>query len=202
MALPQFGRQAPGPQEEGPALPPSRKPELRVAKNLYHRHLLRRFASIAAATLLALLVIYLCFAATLLRVLPSTTTAPLPVKNSTVLGGIAPPGTLLVVNRRSKQGDSMVDYLKQSLLPQSDVAVGRVAAGPYGRVVWAPGVPLQVDGKPVKVTLPQDPRRALSNGQYLKDMYVMECVEGACVPGEAFLLPADNIYGQPLTKKG
>ena len=180
--------------EKAPSVPVQRQPQIRVAKNVYRKQIMRRILKGFSYAFLALFAVYLCFAVTIIRVIPSYgDLGPTPVKNITYPGGLLPAGAKVVVNFKEAQGASALDHLKQSVSPTKDAAVVEVIGGPTGRITWAEGGLTTLDGAPVPVTVAEKP-----SGEFLVKQYLVKCVKGACTPGEGLIISADNIYGQPL----
>lgn len=174
--------------------PAKRTPQIRVAKNVYRKQIFRRLAKAFTYTFLGLLGVYLCFAATIIRVIPSYgDLPPTPVKNITYPGGLIPPGAQVVVNLKEAQGNGGLDHLKQALLPTKDAVLVEVVGGPHGRIAWAESGLVTLDGAPVNVTLKEKPA-----SEFLTKQYLVKCIDGPCVKGEGFIISASNIYGQPL----
>lgn len=179
---------------KAPAPAAKRTPQIRVAKNIYRKQIFRRVLKGFGYTFLALFAVYLCFAVTIIRVIPSYGELPLtPVKNVTYPGGIIPPTAKIVVNLKSAQGQGGLDHLQQAVLPTKDAALVEVIGGPNGRITWAESGLVTLDGAPVPVTLKQKPE-----GEFLTKQYLVKCIAGPCVKGEGLIVPAGNIYGQPL----
>lgn len=174
--------------------PAKRTPQIRVAKNVYRRQIVKRLLKAFTYTFLALLGVYLCFAVTIIRVIPSYgDLPPTPVKNITYPGGILPPTAKVVANLKQEQGDGGFDHLKQAVMPTQDAVLVEVLGGPHGRISWAESGLITLDGAPVDALLKEKPE-----GEYLTKQYLVKCIEGPCVKGEALIIPAGNIYGQPL----
>lgn len=172
-------------------------PQIRVAKGVYRRFIASTFASFLGWTLVALVVVYACFAVTIMRVLPTDTNLGfIPVKNITYPGGIVPEGELIVANTSASQGDGLLDRMRQAVVPSASTVLVKVKAGPYGRVAWAPSGLTTVDGKSLGIILRKDPETKLLNKQYIG-----ECLGGACEVGEGVMIPEGNIYGEPLKKR-
>lgn len=191
------GKPAPAASKAGGSSKPKAKPQpqIRIAKNVYWRNAFKRLASVFSFLILTVVVIYLCFAVTILRVVPTTTDLGfVPVKNNTHPGGVAPPGSKLLMDLKEPQDEGMLSHVKQAFLMHSDVALVEVVAGPYGKMNWAPGGLVTVDGLPVPVLLEERPQE-----EYLKGEYLVVCLGGACVEGEGLLLPASHIIGEPIS---
>lgn len=157
--------------------------DIRVAKSVYRRNAAKRVCGIVGIALLALVVVYLCFAATIIRFLP-TTKGPVAVKNATFDGGIAPQGSTVVINTASPVKDDIGSHMLQALTLQNNVATVKVEAGPTGkinsRLIGSPG------GKFGAVDV---------DGVFLKNQYVVTCLDG-CDGSE--IVDAHQIYGEPL----
>lgn len=175
-----------------------RRPQVNVSKSVFYRAAVHKFFKIFSYVLITVIAIYVCFAATIIRFLPTDNFDDLknlfvPVKNQTFEGGHIPVGKQVVVNLVEKQGKSTFDRLKQAFWINKDVAVVEVHAGPVGRITWAETGLITVDGKPMGVTLETAPE-----GEYLNNEYLVACISGACNVGEGMIISAENVYGEPL----
>lgn len=173
---------------------PKKTPQVRIARSTYSNLLATKILKAAGIGLLLLTVIYVCFAATIVRVLPTTTIGLMPVKNVTFPGGLIPAGEKVVVDMEGDQGSSIVDYLKQSFVPSDSAALVRVEAGPWGNFSWNNGVVIY-DEEIVPMAMPNKPESNL-----LENSYLVTCLEGACVPGQGYVVHSLQILGQPLAK--
>lgn len=157
--------------------------DIRVAKGVYRRNAAKRVCGIVGVVVLALVVVYLCFAATIIRFLP-TTKGPVAVKNATFDGGIAPQGSTVVINTASPVKDDMGSHVLQALTLQNNVATVKVEAGPTGkinsRLIASPG------GKFGAVDV---------DSEFLKNQYIVTCLDGCDGSG---VVGSDQIYGEPL----
>lgn len=169
-------------------------PQIRVAKTAYYKQISRKISRGLLAMLGIVLVIYICFAATIIRVIPTNTEmGAVPVKNSTFPGGIAEVGTEMVVSMSTPQAEGTLDRLKQSVLISTDAALVKVVAGPDGTLSWAETGLITVDGERVPVRVMNQPE-----GPYLVNEYIVECLEGACQRGHGYIVGADQVYGEPF----
>lgn len=180
-----------------------RSPTIRVANTTFAKIVFLKTMKSLGIFLAIILLVYVCFAATILRVVPTSEAGLIPVKNITFTGGIVPPGREVVVDTEEPQGSGIFDRLKQSFVPNSNAAVVRVVSDPIGKLKWVQPNILMVDGEPVGVPMsPLDkdgnPRDFSGDNGFLKDEYVAECIKGACVEGEALIIPSENIMGIPL----
>lgn len=171
--------------------------EVRVAKSIHRSLLRKRLVSIASLSVAALVFIYLCFAATIMRVVPTATPlGAVPVKNMVYQGGRIPSGQTILADTERELKDGPLDMLMQAFVPSASSVLLRVEAGPYGKVSGVPGGLVTVDGAPLGGTLEKFPSRG-----YLRDQYVGQCVGGACAPGEYLIIKHNGVYGQPLLKE-
>lgn len=173
---------------------PKKTPQVRIARSTYSNLLATKILKAAGIGLLLITIIYLCFAVTIVRVLPTTTIGLMPVKNVTFPGGLIPGGENVVVDIEDKQGSTMVDYLKQSFIPSDSAALVRVEAGPWGNFSWNNGVVIY-DEEIVPMAMPNQPEDTK-----LENSYLVTCLEGACVPGQGYVVHSLQILGQPLAK--
>jgi len=181
-----------------------KEPEVRITKGMYGRLISRRIFQILSFAGLAIIILYLCFAATWLRIVPTTSGSGLvPIKNVTYEGGILPPGAQILVDTEEAQGTNVLDRLKQSFTPRSNAAVVEVVAGPYGEMTWASPEILTVNGEPIGYPFPADSEGKSpinSEDPFLKNQYVVVCISGDCNVGEAFIIDKEHIYGSVLTR--
>jgi hypothetical protein len=173
---------------------PKKTPQVRIARSTYSNLLATKILKAAGIGFLLVAVIYLCFAVTIVRVLPTTTAGLIPVKNITFPGGLIPAGETVVVDMENQQGSTMVDYLKQSFVPNTNASVVKVEAGPWGNFNWNNGV-VVYDEEIVPMAMPEKPAETT-----LENSYLVTCVEGACVPGQGYVIHTLQILGQPLSK--
>lgn len=186
----------------GEAVVPSRTPQLRVAKSAYRKILLKRIAAILGYSLVGVFIIYLCFAATIMRAVPTTSGSGLVlVKENTFHGGIIPENVPILVDTKTEQKNDLVERLKQAFVPSKNAAVVKVVAGPHNSISWVASGLVTVDGALTKVHLEQQPLDADNSAKTkLRDEYLTVCVSGDCIPGEGVIVPAKNIYGLTLNK--
>lgn len=177
-------------------------PQLRIARGAYGRLLLKKILSIIVITFACVFVLYICFAATIVRFVPTTSGAGIVlIKNPTYDGGIVPVGEVVLVDTQDVQQKSIVGHLKQAFVPNGSAAKVSVVAGPYGKIDWAePGV-LTVDGEIINAPMPsRDGKSPIGDTEYLNDQYVGICLEGNCIKGEAIIIESSHIMGVPLDK--
>jgi hypothetical protein len=173
---------------------PKKTPQVRIARSTYSNLLATKILKAAGVGFLLIAVIYLCFAVTIVRVLPTPTAGLIPVKNITFPGGLIPAGETVVVDMQNQQGSTMVDYLKQSFVPNPNAAVVRVDGGPWGKFQWNNGV-VVYDEEIVPMAMPNQPESTK-----LENKYLVTCLEGACVPGQGYVVHSLQVLGQPLVK--
>jgi hypothetical protein len=185
--------------------------QVRISYSAVAKLVAKRFVFAVAAVFVAVLVLYVCFAATLLRVVPTLDGAGMvPVKNMTYEGGVIPEGEVILVNRYEAQEGDIFSHLRQAFVPAEGAMVVQVHAGPYGKMDWTEPDILSVDGKPVNapvtaVMVPESdkigaekvPTSPIADREdpFLKSEYVGQCLAGACAEGTGVLFHQDNIYG-------
>lgn len=181
-----------------------KEPEIRITKGMYGRLIYRRMIQVIGFGLLTALVLYLCFAATWVRVVPTLSGAGfVPLKNVTYEGGFLPSGAQVLIDRSEPQGNKIQNRLKQAFVPSSTAAKVEIIAGPYGELKWAAPNILTVDGKPIGAPYPanNEGKNPIDiEDPYLKNQYVAVCISGACTPGEALIFEQDYVYGSLLKK--
>jgi len=171
---------------------PKKNPQVRIAKNTYSNLLATRLLKAFGLVFLGIVLVYVCIALTIFRVIPTTSAGLIPVKNLTYSGGLIPSGEVIMVDMNAPQGTEILDRAKQAFIPTSTAAVVKVEAGPWGNFEWNSGV-VTFDEKILTLTMPEDP-----GTDKLESQYLVTCVEGACTPGEGYIIPANQIMGQPL----
>lgn len=180
--------------------PTNKQPKLRVAKSAYHKVLLKRIAAILGYTLIGAFIVYLCFAATIMRAIPTLSGAGVvAVKENTFHGGIIPEGVDILANTTSEQDSDLLGRLKQSFVPSENAAVVRIVSGPYNSIGWVASGIVTIDGNMTEVSLAEQPLNEDGTvKKKLKNEYLTVCVEGDCTPGEGVIIPQENIYGLTL----
>lgn len=164
---------------------------IRVAQGTYQKTLLKKFLTQVLVACFGVLLVYLCFAATIIRFVPSSAGVIL-VKNNTYPGGEIPHNAEVLIAPGVEVGDSMIDRLRQSLIPARPSALVSVKAGPIGEVKWTGGV-LSVKGEPLDIPFAMDP-----DINFLDNQYIGVCISGDCVPGGPVIFSADDLLGVPL----
>lgn len=171
-----------------------RQPDVRIAKNVYRSSVVGTLLKVFWFALAAFFIVYTCFAATLVRIVPSMSLGPVPVKNMTYPGGTAPAGAALLVSTEKPQGTGMQDRLAQAFIPTERTALVTVVTGPTGKLAVDAKGGVSVGGKAMGVTL-----KDASKKEYLMNEYIVTCRAGDCTTGSSFIVPADRIYGTALS---
>lgn len=179
-----------------------RERQLRVSKGAYNKTIIKRIFGIFLAVISSLLIIYLCFAFTLMRFLPTSDFKMIPVKNITYSGGIVPVGNDIVVDLSGeKHGKNFIDRVKQTFVPTKQTAVVKVVAGPNGKLEWNKPNIISVNKKVLPISMPLDNNGNLpfdEKDPYLRDEYIVTCVSGDCGEGFSTIISSDSILGDPL----
>jgi hypothetical protein len=161
---------------------------------------LKRIFSILGYSVLGAIIIYLCFAATIMRAVPTLSGAGIvPVKENTFRGGHVPAGETMLVDTAVEQKNSYGERLKQAFIPSDTAAVVKVVAGPYNSISWIASGMVTVDGTLTDVHLAEQPLDENQKAKTkLRDEYLAVCITGACAPGEGIIVSQKNIYGLTL----
>jgi len=170
-------------------------PQVRIAKSTYGSLLATKLLKGFLFGLTALVVLYLCFAVTIVRVLPTTSIGLTPVKNITYPGGLIPAEEVVVVDMVESHGSEIVDHFMQSVTPNGNVAKVRVEAGPWAKFSWKEGVVIYKD-QILEMTMPNAPESTA-----LQDEYLVTCMSGACVEGQGYVISKGQVLGTPLALK-
>lgn len=173
------------------------KKQVRVARDVYFKNIRRRIIMMLQLGFGALFIVYLCFAATILRVIPSFESPGfIAVKNLNDDGGIAQPGTQLLVSTVDKEVKSgFGSRFVQAFIPTQNTAIVNVVGGPYGRVQWNEAFTV-LDNNPVLVKMSD-------NGTaYLNNDYLVECVKGDCEKTKGFIVSMNSVYGETVSREG
>ena len=170
-------------------------PQVRIAKSTYGSLMATKILKAFGFGLLAIIVLYLCFASTIVRVLPTTSIGLTPVKNITYPGGLIPSGETVVADMQAEHGTELLDHLVQSVTPNGNVAKVRVEAGPWASFSWKEGVVIYKD-KILETSMPAEPEST-----DLQDDYLVTCLEGNCIPGQAYIISDGQVMGSPLSFK-
>lgn len=194
---------------ESPTEEPKKKrqPQVRIARQTYNSLMAKKILKASLLLLLGLVVLYVCFAATILRFIPSISMGPVLTKNITFPGGLIPEGESVVIDVYSPRDDSMEEYLKQAFVPQDTYAIMKVEGGPWGGFTWDKSGVVTYEEKVLSMKIPEavdeegNPLgypNVPSGGTALENEYLMTCLAGACNPGQGYVFSAQHIVGQPL----
>lgn len=184
----------------GDAVSPSRQPQLRVATSAYRKILLKRIAAILGYSIVGGFIVYLCFAATIMRAVPTSEGLVL-VKENTFHGGNIPANVSILINTTTEQKNDYGERLKQAFIPSKNAAVMEVVAGPHNSISWIASGLVTVDGALTDVHMSQQPLNSDGTTKTkLRDEYLGVCVSGDCVVGEGVIISSKNIYGLTLDK--
>ena len=166
---------------------------IRVTGSTYRKTVMKKIFSQALLIIFGLVLVYFCFAATIIRFVP-TTTGFVFVKNNTHSGGVLPIDSRVLVSLDKKPvGDTISDRLMQSVVPQKPTGIMNVVAGPIGELSYMNGV-VSVDGVALPATFPE----SFANLDYLENEYIAVCIQGDCELGAPYIILEDNVLGIPL----
>lgn len=178
------------------------RPQIRLARSTFNRILARFLGRGMLIVLGSVVLLYLIFAATMVRVVP-TPSGLVPVKNLTYVGDMVPPGAQVLVNVDGMEGQGYLGRLSQAFIPRKGAAVVEVVAGPYGQLTWAAPDIIAVDGKPAQVPMPaaRGGGTPIAGKGFLSGEYLATCISGACIPGEAIIVPRNHMMGTTLSHR-
>lgn len=176
------------------------QPKLRVANSAYRKILFKRISAILGYSLVGSFILYLCFAATIMRAVPTTSGAGIVlVKENTFRGGHVPADVTILVNTEVEQKNGYAERLKQAFIPSSNSAVVKVVAGPYNSISWIASGLITVDGVLTDVHVAEQPLDSDQKEKTkLRDEYLAVCITGDCIAGEGIIISQKNIYGLTL----
>lgn len=170
-------------------------PTIRVSQSTYQKTVLKEILAKVVLAFIGVLLIYLVVAAFLMRVMP-TSAGLILTKNNTYPGAILPLNSQILVDLNPEAVSTVgpLDNLKSAFIPQKNVALVEVLAGPIGELKWASNV-LTVDGKPLVPPFYDDP-----NKKFLENEYIGVCIAGDCTPGLPLIFGQNQTKGVPLTQ--
>lgn len=175
-----------------------RNDSVKIAKSAALKGYLRTLVSVLLWTGIVFLVIYFCFAATLLRVVPSLSgTGPVFIKNATVEGGMFPSGHEVLVDPTRENEGGVMDNLYVSFVPSSDYQEVEIISGPYGEFSVDGDGAVTVDGGETGLVM-HEMFSEDRDDEVLRDEYIAECLSGACEEGQAVIVPVENIAGEKV----
>jgi hypothetical protein len=187
---------------KGDAVSSPRQPQLRVANSAYRKILLKRIAAILGYSVIGVFIVYLCFAATIMRAVPTISGSGLVlVKENTFHGGSIPANVSILIDTKAEQKNDYVERLKQAFVPSKNAAVVKVVAGPNNSISWVASGLVTVDGVLTDVHLAEQPLNDANTAKTkLRGEYLTVCVSGDCIPGDGIIVSQKNIYGLTLHK--
>lgn len=106
---------------------------VKVSGGAMVRAVFRRIVLFITWTVVALFIVYVLFAATLWRVVPSTSgTGAVIVTTITAEGGHILPDTDILISTDAESDGSVMRNLSEAFVPSDERFIGTVVAGPYG----------------------------------------------------------------------
>lgn len=165
-----------------------------VSKKVGRKVLKKKISFIVICIVVSLIVIYLCFAATIIRFIPTTNgMGPVLIKNSTYVGNILPKGAQVIIDTKSENDDGIIDHLKQTVIPTKNIAKVEIVAGPYGKLSYSDNI-VFVDGNSTDVSIDE----GLTDSKYLQNQYVAKCLEGDCSNEKGLIFKGKQLVGIPI----
>ena len=169
---------------------------IRISKWVAFRAQLARIMKLLFGITVALLIVYFCFALTLLRFVPSTSgTGVQLIKGVSAPGGFIQQGNQVLASAEQEQDQSWGNKLQTAFVPSDEWMLVEVVAGPYGELSVSEGQ-VTVDNRVHNVNINLAAFR--NHGKYLSDEYIVNCISGACNPGQAMIIGKEYIAGEPV----
>jgi len=167
---------------------------IRISKGALIRAQLKRSLKIVSFAVLLLLILYAVFAATLIRVVPSTSgTGMQLVKNITTPGGYISEGSVVLAHATEKQNNDWQSNIKAAAIPSDAWAEFEVYAGPYGEIQITKDSTVNIDDNTIEdISLSKE---YLKDKEYLEDEYLVKCISGNCEEGKGAIVHKDYILG-------
>lgn len=170
---------------------------IRINKWAALRAQISRITKLLFGIAIAVLIVYFCFAITLLRFVPSTSgTGVQLIKGISAPGGFIQQGNQVLASATTEQDQSWQNKLQVAFVPSDEWILVEVVAGPYGELGIEDGN-ITVDNRVHNVDINLDAFK--EHGHFLNDEYIVNCVSGACVPGQARIIGKEYIAGEPVT---
>lgn len=172
-----------------------------VSSSALVRILSKKIVRVIGFLIIALGILYLCFAATIVRFVPSTSGTGIQlVKNITSEGGVLDDGKRIMVNPEQVNDHSIESYLQHAFIPSGDYMMVETVYGPYGEFdydeetgeVIYENEATGLVGNEMNFTGIMEER----NDTLLGNEYIALCVSGDCVEGEAYIVDDENITGE------
>lgn len=169
---------------------------IRISKWAAFRAQMRRVMKLLFGIVVALLVVYFCFALTLLRFVPSTSgTGVQLIKGVSAPGGFIQQGNQVLVSSEQEQDHSWGNNLQTAFIPSDEWMLVEVVAGPYGELSVSEGQ-VTVDNRVHDVNINLGSFR--NHGKFLSDEYIVNCISGACNPGQTLIVGKEYVAGEPI----
>lgn len=169
---------------------------IRISKWAAIRAQTGRIMKLLFGIVVALLIVYFCFALTLLRIVPSTSgTGFQLIKGVSAPGGFIQQGNQVLASATHAQDQSWGNRLQTGFIPSDEWMLVEVVAGPYGELSVSEGQ-VTVDNRVHSVNINLGAFR--NHGKYLSDEYIVNCISGACNPGQALIISKEQVAGEPV----
>lgn len=149
----------------------------------------------------SLIVLYLVFAATILRFVPAGSDIGLTlVKNNTFKGGDIPAGEVVLINNLEPAGNDLASNLKNSFIPIKSASMVQVLAGPYGSFKYDSSGLVIIDGEPLVSKLKKSETTNYFEKKFLKNEYVALCIKGDCPINELIIFDKNQVIGVTINQ--
>lgn len=141
--------------------------------------------------------LYSVLGATLMRFTPEAEGGFTLVRNATFIGGNPEPEDLFYASTSTPFENSFTLKLLYSFAPVPDAATFMAVGGPFGTVSTNENNDIIIDGVNTGFSAPIDEPKLSLSSQILGI-----CLDGACEPGRAYVVPKNHIYGEAVTRVG
>lgn len=177
-------------------------PKLNVYKKTAAKNIAKQTFKLVGIAILALFVLYIIFAAMIIRVVPTgNNIGNILVKNSSYYGGLIPKDEIVLINNEGEVENSPINNLKMAMpFINQNTSLVQVKAGPVGKFKWnEPGI-VSINGDVIKDGLmrPFDDENSQYEKKYLEGEYVALCIKGDCEPGTLKIFGEKDVMGVPV----
>ena len=178
----------------------ARPRDVRVSKNFLTRLLYSNFKYYFGLIILAIIVVYLGFAATLMRVIVTADNGFNLVRDAKYTSGAIPKGTPVLLDMKNADvGDGPLNNIKNSFSVHFNTAKVVVASTNHGQIIQdKENQTITVGSDLIQGELENDLRGIET---YLNQEFVAYCVSGDCNPGNYFIASQKQVLGELLDKK-
>lgn len=167
---------------------------VRLSRKDFYTAIFSRIVKMVALVILSLVVVYVCFAGTILRFVPTNSDLGLYLVKAPIYEtGVIPVGGETLVSLDEPVDKSFFGKIKTAFTMHENVALIEIQGGPLGELTWTDEGLVAVNGRIIE----SNPLGFNPKKEYLSEEYIGVCIEGNCVPGDLIITDDDHIYGIP-----